>query len=173
MSTHELKCWPDFFDAVVRGEKPFEVRKNDRGYQRGDVLVLRKYDPIARFGGRHYMNEGDYVANAEDAEACTVHVTYVLSGFGIEPGFVAMGLSLRRDVGDTDPRVVIAGHGWATSRGGGLGQWEHSDEEGERDAVAWATDGNAVIGACGDADRYCFAPDELRAFAQLAEESEL
>jgi hypothetical protein len=42
MTTHELKCWPEMFDAVAEGRKTFDVRKNDRGYQTGDRLVLRK-----------------------------------------------------------------------------------------------------------------------------------
>ena len=28
---HILKTWPNYFDAVKRGEKPFEVRRDDRG----------------------------------------------------------------------------------------------------------------------------------------------
>ena len=42
---HELKCWPDYFEAVWSGMKTFEVRVNDRGYQAGDVIWLREYDP--------------------------------------------------------------------------------------------------------------------------------
>jgi len=42
MQTHELKCWPTYFDAVARGEKTFEVRKNDRFFQQGDTVVLKR-----------------------------------------------------------------------------------------------------------------------------------
>ena len=45
---HELKILPAFFDAVVRGDKKFEVRNNtDRGYQRGDMVLLREIEPLA------------------------------------------------------------------------------------------------------------------------------
>lgn len=39
---HELKTDPDFFEMVKSGEKTFELRFNDRGFQVGDTLVLRK-----------------------------------------------------------------------------------------------------------------------------------
>ncbi len=41
---HELKCWPEFFDAIEDGDKTFEVRVNDRGFQKGDVLLLKRWD---------------------------------------------------------------------------------------------------------------------------------
>lgn len=48
MTTHELKCWPEFFKAIMDGTKRFEVRKNDRNYQLGDRLYLREWDPATQ-----------------------------------------------------------------------------------------------------------------------------
>lgn len=42
---HELKIWPQYYQAVANGSKTFEVRKNDRAFQKGDEVVLREYDP--------------------------------------------------------------------------------------------------------------------------------
>lgn len=79
MKVHELKTWPEFFDAVKRGEKTFEVRFNDRDYQVGDVLLLLEWDPAS----------GRYTGQLVDKL-----VTYVCSGgkFGIEPGTVVLGI---------------------------------------------------------------------------------
>jgi hypothetical protein len=76
---HELKCWPPFFQAILEGDKNFEVRKNDRGFQAGDVLRLREWDPKK-------------VANNYTGRDFPMVVTYVLSGFGIQDGYVVMGL---------------------------------------------------------------------------------
>lgn len=38
MKTHNLKLSVDFCGAVLNGEKTFEVRKNDRGFQTGDLI---------------------------------------------------------------------------------------------------------------------------------------
>ena len=42
---HELKIWPQYYQRVADGSKTFEVRKNDRGFQNGDDVVLRYFDP--------------------------------------------------------------------------------------------------------------------------------
>lgn len=44
--THELKCLAPYYDAIECGDKTFDVRRDDRGYQRGDTVVLRKYDCV-------------------------------------------------------------------------------------------------------------------------------
>lgn len=31
---HELKILPEYFEAVVSGDKRFEIRKNDRNYEK-------------------------------------------------------------------------------------------------------------------------------------------
>lgn len=42
---HELKIWPQYYQRVADGSKTFEVRKNDRGFQPGDTVALREFDP--------------------------------------------------------------------------------------------------------------------------------
>lgn len=41
---HELKIEERFLNEVLRGEKRAEFRKNDRGFQAGDYLLLKADD---------------------------------------------------------------------------------------------------------------------------------
>ncbi len=90
MSEHKLKTLSPYWDAVASGDKTFEVRRDDRGFQKGDVLVLEKFD-----GARaRYVMDGYGIA----ARPMTIRaeITYILTGgqFGIEPGYVVMGLKV-------------------------------------------------------------------------------
>lgn len=41
---HELKIKPKFFQDIINGIKNFEIRKNDRMFRVGDILVLSEFD---------------------------------------------------------------------------------------------------------------------------------
>ena len=98
---HRLKTLPDFYRAVESGDKCFEVRKDDRGFQRGDILVLQKWTPDDGYsftygpGGRF----ADPIYHEQRRR-----ITYILTGaqFGIEPGYVVMGLAPVEQAGRKD-----------------------------------------------------------------------
>ena len=48
---HELKILPEFFKAIQLSLKRAEVRKNDRNYIVGDILILKEYSNN-KFTGR-------------------------------------------------------------------------------------------------------------------------
>lgn len=85
---HKLKTWIRFWDAVASGEKTFEVRKNDRAFQTGDILVLEKYDHE-----RGYYEMDGYTALAKP-KSIRKRISFILQGgmFGIEPSYCVMGL---------------------------------------------------------------------------------
>lgn len=61
---HELKIEHKYFQAVKDGRKKFEIRKNDRGFQEGDLLILREYDPITQeYLGRIMKVEISYMTD--------------------------------------------------------------------------------------------------------------
>lgn len=85
--THELKTWPLYWDAIARGDKTFEVRKDDRAFQKGDMLKLWKFDPVSGYCKDVRDPKG------KDGYVLTRRITFILRGgqFGIEPGYVVMG----------------------------------------------------------------------------------
>ncbi len=64
MKVHELKTWPESFRAVRAGAKTHEVRKNDRDFRVGDVLVLWEWALCWKCSGRGLMLEGGAVIPA-------------------------------------------------------------------------------------------------------------
>lgn len=42
--THELKILKEYFNEVFNENKTFEIRKNDRDYKVGDILILKEWD---------------------------------------------------------------------------------------------------------------------------------
>ena len=56
--THELKTYPKYFQETIEGNKPFEIRKNDRNFQVGDVLILKEWDNIKYSGDPCSRREG-------------------------------------------------------------------------------------------------------------------
>lgn len=57
---HELKTLPKYFKAVMDGEKTFEIRTNDRPFQKGDLLALNEYDGQA-YTGNSCLVAVDYI----------------------------------------------------------------------------------------------------------------
>lgn len=50
---HAVKIETEYFDKMLSGSKPYEIRKNDRDYRKGDVLALNEYN--GGYTGRHIL----------------------------------------------------------------------------------------------------------------------
>jgi Domain of unknown function (DUF3850) len=84
--THTVKSWPEFFEPVAKGEKTFELRKNDRGYKVGDRLFLREYDDLAgTYTGRHVTRLIVYVMDGIGQRA-------IAPILGLNRGYAILGL---------------------------------------------------------------------------------
>ncbi len=85
MKVHELKTWPQQFAAVNAGIKRWELRRNDRDFETGDLLYLREYN-----------NESDeYTGHHVLAEVLSVMHDFDVPE-GLPSGFVIMDIDLRR-----------------------------------------------------------------------------
>ena len=77
--THNLKTWPDVFQACADGRKTFEYRRDDRGFEIGDRLILYHFDPVTQ------RSSGEFLS---------FDITYIVRGgiFGIPEGYCIMSI---------------------------------------------------------------------------------
>lgn len=78
---HIIKCLDVYYREVIRGNKTFEVRKNDRNYNSGDIVVMcevRKHkDGMTHLTGRFSNYE----------------IPHVLKDYpAVQPGFVVFSI---------------------------------------------------------------------------------
>lgn len=73
----EIKILPEHFNYVAAGVKTCELRKDDRNYEVGDLLILREWKD-ERYSGRRVC----------------VKITHILRGcgFGLEDGYAILSI---------------------------------------------------------------------------------
>lgn len=84
---HAKKVKPEYFEAELKGQKPFELRREDPdepAYAVGDYLALNECE------------DGKHAAAPRYTGRCLLYrITYVLRGSPLlSPGVVALGLRL-------------------------------------------------------------------------------
>lgn len=79
---HKIKILESFADAIYLGDKTFEIRENNRGYQKGDKVKFT----VIEDHGRTYRSK-DHPLNGHYYE-----ITYVVNGWGLKDGFVCFGI---------------------------------------------------------------------------------
>lgn len=82
--THTVKCWPEYFEDIKEGKKPFDLRKDDRDYQVGDDVIQEEFKVhVGTYTGREVRVKITYVARGEQFER-----------FGLKPGFCCLGIEV-------------------------------------------------------------------------------
>ena len=80
----DVKIHPPYFQAVMDGDKTFEVRLNDRDYRVGDRLKLREWTPpqegkVTGYTGRQVQRTVTYILT----ESPGLALDYVVLGLGL------------------------------------------------------------------------------------------
>lgn len=78
--THAVKTWKIFFEPQEKGEKLFELRKDDRPYKVGDYFLSQEYDQVKN---EYTGKETKYL------------ITYILRNcefFGLKKGYCILQL---------------------------------------------------------------------------------
>lgn len=58
---HDLKILPTYFKDLEPGIKRFEIRKDDRGYNVGDIFILREWHPDVGYTGNVFVERISYI----------------------------------------------------------------------------------------------------------------
>ena len=90
MKIHELKIKEEYYKAIIDGEKTFELRKNDRDYQVGDLIQFndKLFTPKYYFEG---ATEKYYPLPCETL----FKITYVLKDvpeYGLDKDYCILGI---------------------------------------------------------------------------------
>jgi hypothetical protein len=86
-TTHHLKSWPQFFRPIREGKRTHELRRNDRGFAIGDLLILHEFDPATQlFTGQ--ACEVEVTSITSFAEPCAV------SDVAMNPEFCIMSVRI-------------------------------------------------------------------------------
>lgn len=84
MTVHRLKTWPVHFGPVKEDRKRAELRKDDRDFKVGDILVLEEYDPDLLV----------YTCDKGDPDGtCHRLVTHALRGGLVPEGYVLLSIA--------------------------------------------------------------------------------
>ena len=86
MKTHNLKLNIEFCDDVLSGNKNFEIRYNDRGYQTGDLIKFIPYDD------NHIYYDDNHKPCVHEISNHTYRIKYILNGWGLKNGYVALAI---------------------------------------------------------------------------------
>ena len=80
---HELKIFSSFVRPILSGDKTFEIRENDRGFQKGDWVQFK-------VNSDNWTNKNQSVVR--EFEHKVYEITYVINGWGLKNGFVVFGI---------------------------------------------------------------------------------
>ena len=80
---HELKTYPKYFEETLKDNKSFECRLDDRGFQVGDIVVLREWDNI-KYSGREIRGEIKYILDDSFIGISKGYVIFSLDVFNVK-----------------------------------------------------------------------------------------
>jgi len=96
---HYLKIEPKYFRAILNGDKNFEIRENDRDFQKGDIVTLKEYEykynePEEKsYSGNEINVKIKYVTTFNQVENWVVFGFDIVESLPVKEGWVCLKLS--------------------------------------------------------------------------------
>ena len=88
MKLHELKIKKNYFDDILKGKKTFEIRKNDRDFQEGDLISFKVVD-------ENFNSINECLMSAFAYPYYVFRITYVLKNvpeYGLDKDYCILGI---------------------------------------------------------------------------------
>lgn len=95
MYHHNLKIQERFVKPIIENEKRFEIRNNDRCFQKGDLVSFTVVD-------NNNIDKDTLHHKYCEFERMDFEITYIISGWGLKNGYVVFGFKER---GSNDERT--------------------------------------------------------------------
>lgn len=92
---HFLKLNYRFADPVYNGDKRFEIRNNDRAFQKGDEVKFTVINDEGAEYKRWNKLTGYY--ESHPLEDMLFEITYIISGWGLKNGYVVFGIKEKEE----------------------------------------------------------------------------
>ena len=75
-----LKSWPRFFNPILAGQKKHDIRRNDRRFEVGDIIILEEYDDhTSKYTGRTLKAKITWISSSD--EPCSIAEDALSSNF--------------------------------------------------------------------------------------------
>lgn len=91
MKLHELKIKYEYLVEVASGKKTFELRKNDRDYQEGDLIRFIEAEEYQANETKKLLGNVAYNINSNDLYKITYVLKYVPQ-YGLDPNYCILGI---------------------------------------------------------------------------------
>ena len=85
MVVHELKTDSDVFAESLRGDKPYEIRIDDRGINPGDLLILKE----TQYSGKEMKAGKPLIYTGMVLSRWVINKT---TGYGLQEGWAIFGV---------------------------------------------------------------------------------
>lgn len=69
---HKLKIQQKYFEPVIQGKKRFEIRKNDRNFKVGDIVVLEEIDENNAYTGDSFKTKITFITDYQQKNGYVV-----------------------------------------------------------------------------------------------------
>lgn len=92
MQIHTIKCQQPYFNEVWLGHKKFELRRNDRNYQLGDLVYLQEWNEEKKEYNRYMIK---------------CRITSLLENYaGLENNFCIFGFDIEERITEELPDIL-------------------------------------------------------------------